>query len=713
MSAQFLPVNRQDMAERGWDQVDFVYVSGDAYVDHPSFGAAIVTRLLESHGYKVGVIAQPDWNDPASVAALGEPRLAFLVSAGNMDSMVNHYTVARKRRREDAYSPGGQAGLRPNHAAVVYSNLIRRTFKKTPIVLGGIEASLRRLAHYDYWSDKMKRSILLDSGADLVSFGMGERSVVEIADALAAGLSIDDLTFIDGTVYRANSLAHVYDAVELPSFPDLQADPLNYARSFAVQYANSDPFIVKLLVEPYAHHDFLAHTPPPAPLSPSDNDTVYRLPFARTYHPMYEEAGGVPAIKEVRFSLTSSRGCFGECSFCALTFHQGRIVQARSHDSLVEEARAITDDPDFKRYIHDVGGPTANFRAPACAKQTKAGACPHQRCLFPEPCERLEADHVDYLKLLERLRKLPGVKKVFVRSGIRFDYVLADRKHGDEFIYELCENHVSGQLKVAPEHVSDTVLAHMGKPPRAVYERFVQKYEQANEELGKRQYLVPYLMSSHPGSTLDEAVELAEYVRDLGYMPEQVQDFYPTPSTMSTVMYATGVDPHTMQPVYVPKSPHEKALQRALIQYRDSKNRPLVLEALKKAGRMDLVGHGRECLVRPEGAPPAKGPRGKASGSATLRKAASKADPARKGSGKGGGKGEGARKGKGKGAGRGEPTRKDGGKPSAKQPAGRDAADRSSRPSSPHKAAKGSPKRPGASSPKSGRAKGGRGPRRP
>ena len=713
METAFLPVTREEMLERGWDRVDFVYVSGDAYVDHPSFGMAIITRLLEANGYKVGVIAQPDWNDPASVAALGEPRLAFLVSAGNMDSMVNHYTVARKRRREDAYSPGGQAGLRPNHAAVVYSNLIRRTFKKTPIVLGGIEASLRRLAHYDYWSDKMKRSILLDSGADLVSFGMGERSVVEIADALAAGLSIDDLTFIDGTVYRANSLAHVYDAVELPSFPDLQADPLNYARSFAVQYANSDPFIGKRLVEPYSDHEFVVQNPPAAPLSQAEMDAVYRLPFARTYHPMYEEAGGVPAIKEVRFSLTSSRGCFGECSFCALTFHRGRIVQARSHDSLVEEARAITDDPDFKGYIHDVGGPTANFRAPACAKQTKAGACPHQRCLFPEPCERLEADHVDYLKLLERLRKLPGVKKVFVRSGIRFDYVLADRKHGDEFIYELCENHVSGQLKVAPEHVSDTVLAHMGKPPRAVYERFVQKYEQANEELGKKQYLVPYLMSSHPGSTLDEAVELAEYVRDLGYMPEQVQDFYPTPSTMSTVMYATGVDPHTMQPVYVPKSPHEKALQRALIQYRDPKNRPLVLEALKKAGRMDLVGHGRECLVRPEGAPPAKGPRGKASGSATLRKAASKADPARKGSGKGGGKGEGARKGKGKGAGRGEPTRKDGGKPSAKQPAGRDAADRSSRPSSPHKAAKGSPKRPGASSPKSGRAKGGRGPRRP
>lgn len=597
---RFLPVSRVDMEQRGWDQVDFVYVSGDAYVDHPSFGTAIITRLLEAHGYKVGVIAQPDWNDPDSIAVFGEPRLAFFVSAGNMDSMVNHYTVAKKRRRTDAYSPGGEAGKRPNHAAVVYSNLIRRTYKKAPIVLGGIEASLRRMAHYDYWSDKLKRSILLDSGADLVSYGMGEHSVVEIADALAAGLSIEDLTFIDGTAYRARSLDHVYDAEMLPSFDDMQADKLNYARSFAVQYRNSDPFTGKRLVEPYSDHEFVVQNPPAAPLTQAELDAVSRLPFARTYHPMYESAGGVPAIKEVKFSLTSNRGCFGECSFCALTFHQGRIVQARSHESLVAEAELIVQDPDFKGYIHDVGGPTANFRAPACAKQMKHGACLGKRCLFPDLCRQLEADHEDYLKLLRTLRKLPGVKKVFVRSGIRFDYVLADKEHGDDFVRELCAHHVSGQLRVAPEHVSDAVLSVMGKPRRAVYDRFLEKFNQVNRQLGLKQFAVPYLMSSHPGSTLDEAIELAEYCRDLGYMPEQVQDFYPTPSTMSTAMYFTGVDPRTMQPVYVPKKPHEKALQRALIQYRDPKNRALVLEALRRAGRMDLVGYGPACLVRPD-----------------------------------------------------------------------------------------------------------------
>ena len=601
METAFLPVTREEMLERGWDRVDFVYVSGDAYVDHPSFGMAIITRLLEANGYKVGVIAQPDWNDPESVAVFGEPRLAFLVSAGNMDSMVNHYTVAKKRRRSDAYSPGGEAGRRPNHAAVVYGNLVRRTFKKTPVILGGIEASLRRLSHYDYWSDKLKRSILLDSGADLVSYGMGEHSIIEIADALNAGLAIEDLTFIDGTVYRAASLEHVYDAVTLPSFPAMQDDKLEYARSFAVQYENSDPFTGKRLVEPYSDHEFVVQNPPAAPLSQSEMDAVYRLPYARTYHPMYEAAGGIPAISEVKFSLTSNRGCFGECSFCALTFHQGRIVQTRSHDSLVDEARAIVEEPDFKGYIHDVGGPTANFRAPACAKQLKAGACPHKRCLYPEPCKQLRADHSDYLGLLRRLRKLPGVEKVFVRSGIRFDYVLADREHGDAFLNELCAHHVSGQLKVAPEHVSDAVLSVMGKPRNLVYQRFAQRYEQVNRQLGMKQFLVPYLMSSHPGSTLDEAVELAEYCRDLGYMPEQVQDFYPTPSTMSTAMYFTGVDPRTMQPVYVPKSPHEKALQRALIQYRDPKNRELVLEALRRAGRMDLVGFGPTCLLRPQG----------------------------------------------------------------------------------------------------------------
>ena len=601
METAFLPVTREEMLERGSDRVDFAFVSGDAYVDHPSFGMAIITRLLEANGYKVGVIAQPDWNDPQSIAVFGEPRLGFFVSSGNMDSMVNHYTVAKKRRRSDAYSPGGEAGKRPNHAAVVYGNLIRRTYKKTPLILGGIEASLRRLAHYDYWSDKLKRSILLDSGADLVSYGMGEHSVIEIADALNAGLAIEDLTFIDGTVFRASSLEHVYDAETLPSFPALQADKLDYARSFAVQYRNSDPFTGKRLVEPYSDHEFVVQNPPAAPLTESEMDAVYRLPYARTYHPMYEQAGGVPAISEVKFSLTSNRGCFGECSFCALTFHQGRIVQVRSHDSLVEEAQAIIEEPDFKGYIHDVGGPTANFRAPACAKQLKAGACPNKRCLYPEPCKQLNADHGDYLGLLRRLRKLPGVKKVFVRSGIRFDFALADEEHGDAFLRELCAYHVSGQLRVAPEHVSDAVLSVMGKPRNLVYQRFSERFTRVNEQLDKKQYLVPYLMSSHPGSTLDEAIELAEYCRDLGYMPEQVQDFYPTPSTMSTAMYFTGVDPRTMQPVYVPKSPHEKALQRALIQYRDPKNRELVLEALRRAGRMDLVGFGPTCLLRPQG----------------------------------------------------------------------------------------------------------------
>ena len=599
MSTRFLPVSRADMDERGWDQLDFVYVSGDAYVDHPSFGAAIITRLLEAHGYKVGVIAQPDWTDPASVAVLGEPRLAFLVSAGNMDSMVNHYTVAKKRRHEDAYSPGGKAGLRPNHAAVVYSNLIRRTFKRTPIVLGGIEASLRRLAHYDYWSDALKRSILLDSGADLVSYGMGEHSIVEIADALDAGLSIDDVTFIDGTVYRAKSLEHVYDYTLLPSFSELTADKLAYARSFAVQYRNADPFSGGRLVESYSDHEFVVQNPPSAPLSTEELDAVYALPYAGAYHPMYEAAGGVPAIREVKFSLTSNRGCFGECSFCALTFHQGRIVQARSHESIVAEARAMMKDPAFKGYIHDVGGPTADFRRPACRAQLKRGACPNKRCLAPEPCRKLETGHEDYLALLRKLRALPGVKKVFVRSGIRFDYALADADGGRAFVHELSEHHVSGQLRVAPEHVSDEVLRVMGKPSRAVYDRFCRLFARENERLGKKQFVVPYLMSSHPGSTMAAAVELAEYVRDMGFNPEQVQDFYPTPSTMSTAMYYTGVDPRTMERVYVPKNPHEKALQRALIQYRNPANHDLVVEALRRAGRMDLVGYGPQCLVRP------------------------------------------------------------------------------------------------------------------
>ena len=585
------------MLERGWDELDFVYVSGDAYVDHPSFGMAIITRLLEAHGYRVGVIAQPDWRDPASVTTLGEPRLGFLVSAGNMDSMVNHFTVAKKRRRSDAYSPGGKAGLRPDHACVVYGNLIRRTYKKTPIILGGIEASLRRLAHYDYWSDSLKRSILLDSGADLISYGMGERSIIEIADALASGLSVHDLSFIDGTVYKARSLDHLPDdAVVLPSFEAMQSDSRKYATSFAIQHENLDPFSAHILVEEYPHDVFVVQNPPSKPLSMSEMDAVYALPFARDAHPSYAQAGGVPALSEVRFSLTSNRGCMGDCSFCALNFHQGRIIQARSHESLLAEAKLMTEDPAFKGYIHDVGGPTANFRVPACAKQLKHGACVDRRCLSPTPCPSLRVTHDDYLALLRKLRALPGVKKVFIRSGLRFDYMLLD--DDPSFMRELVKHHVSGQLRVAPEHASDAVLDVMGKPPIGVFKRFDAEFKRLNRKYGLKQYLVAYLMSSHPGATLADAVELAEFVRDMGYNPEQVQDFYPTPSTISTCMYYTGLDPRTMQPVYVAKSPHDKAMQRALIQYRDPKNRKLVREALVKAGRTDLIGSGPKCLIR-------------------------------------------------------------------------------------------------------------------
>ena len=626
---RFLPVNREDMRERGWDECDFVYVSGDAYVDHSSFGAAIICRLLEANHYKVGMIAQPDWRNPESVAALGRPRLGFLVSSGNMDSMVNHYTVAKKRRRSDAFSPGGEGGLRPDHAVVVYSNLIRRVFKDVPIIIGGIEASLRRLAHYDYWSDSLKRSILLDSNADLVSYGMGEHSIVEIADALNAGLSVSDLTFIDGTVFRTRTLEHVYDYELLPAYGAMRANPRAYAESFAVQYANSDHVTGKRLVEQYGEHEFVVQNPPAAPLSTAELDAVYRLPFVRAAHPDYDAAGGVPAIKEVKFSLASNRGCFGECAFCALTFHQGRVVQVRSRASLVAEAEEMTHDADFKGYIHDVGGPTANFRAPACRKQVDHGACRGRRCLAPEPCKKLIADHSDYIRLLRELREVPGVKKVFVRSGIRFDYVMLDEKHGREFVRELAEHHVSGQLRVAPEHVSHGVLSCMGKPDHAIYERFVSLFEEENARAGKKQFIVPYLMSSHPGSTMKEAVELAEFVRDMGFNPEQVSDFYPTPGSLATVMYFTGLDPRTMEPIYVPKNPHEKALQRALIQYRDPKNRDLVREALHRAGREDLIGFDAKCLVRPEGAHGGTPPKGKGT---PKGKAAPKGDARRSGS---------------------------------------------------------------------------------
>ena len=595
--SKFLPIDRNDMIERGWDSVDFVYVIGDAYVDHPSFGHAIISRVLESHGYRVGIISQPDWKNKKSIQVFGEPRLGFLVSAGNMDSMVNHYSVSKKRRKTDAYTPGGKMGKRPDYACVVYGNLIRQTYKKTPIILGGIEASLRRLAHYDYWSDRLKRSVLLDSGADIISYGMGERSIVEIADALDAGIPVNELTYIDGTVVKIKDRDRIYDAEFLPSYEDLKADKKTYADSFYTQYLNTDAFNGKRLAEPYSDHLFVVQNPPSKPLSVSEMDDVYSLPYTRTYHPSYEAKGGIPAISEIRFSLISNRGCFGGCSFCALTFHQGRIVQVRSHESLLKEAEIITKEKDFKGYIHDVGGPTANFRHPSCKKQTEHGVCRNRQCLFPKPCGNLDADHSDYVSLLKKLRELPGIKKVFIRSGIRFDYLLADRKR--DFLKELCQYHVSGQLKVAPEHVARPVLSLMGKPEHSVYEKFTEEFYKMNAKIGKKQYLVPYLMSSHPGSTLKEAVELAEYCRDLGYMPEQVQDFYPTPSTLSTCMYYTGLDPRTGQKVYVPKNPHEKAMQRALIQYRNPELYDLVLEALKGAGRMDLVGFGPKCLIRP------------------------------------------------------------------------------------------------------------------
>lgn len=597
MKREFLPVTKKEMKQRGWEQCDFVYVIGDAYVDHSSFGPAIISRHLEAYGYKVGIISQPDWKDDASIRIFGEPRLAFLVSSGNMDSMVNHYTVNKKRRHHDSFTPGGATGKRPDYATVVYGNLIRRTYKTTPIIIGGIEASLRRLSHYDYWSDKVKRSILLDSGADLISYGMGEHSILEIADALASGMDVKDITYVAGTVYRTKEGAAIYDAEMLPDFEEVVRDKKTYAESFRLQYENTDPFTAKPLVERYPGKVLVVQNPPALPLTTQEMDDVYAYPYVGSYHPMYEKSGGVPALQEIQFSLTSCRGCFGGCSFCALTFHQGRIVQTRSHDSILEEAKRMTEDKAFKGYIHDVGGPTGNFRHPACGKQSEHGVCKKKQCLYPKPCANMKASHKDYVSLLRKLRKLPKVKKVFVRSGIRFDYVMADRD--DTFLKELCANHISGQLRVAPEHVSDVVLNAMGKPSNKVYEAFLKRYDRVNHLTGKKQYVVPYLMSSHPGSTLEEAVKLAEYVRDLGYMPEQVQDFYPTPATISTCMYYTGLDPRTMKKIYVPKSPREKAMQRALIQYRKPENYELVKEALERAGRRELIGFGKECLIPP------------------------------------------------------------------------------------------------------------------
>ena len=600
METGFLPINRREMEQKGWDRPDFVYITGDAYVDHPSFGAAIIGRLLESRGYRVAMLSQPDWKDKDSVKEFGRPRLGFLVSAGNMDSMVNHYAVSGKRRNSDAYTPGGVMGKRPDYACVVYGNLIRSAYRDIPVVIGGIEASLRRMTHYDYWSNRLKRSVLLDSQADLLCYGMGERATVEVADALNSGIQVRDITFVRGTAFvsrEPGALTFSNEPLWLPSYEEVKADRKVYAKSFYIQYQNTDAISGRPLIEPYGQGQYVVQNPPAMPLSTEEMDEIYDLPYKRGWHPSYDDAGGIPAFSEVKFSLVSNRGCFGGCSFCALTFHQGRVIQARSHESLVREAKQLTKEPDFKGYIHDVGGPTADFRIPACKQQEKRGVCRNRQCLFPEPCKNLQADHRDYISLLRKLRQVPGVKKVFIRSGIRFDYVMADPDKS--FLEELCSYHVSGQLKVAPEHVAGPVLRRMGKPSRQVYERFMKAYGEMNDRLGKKQYLIPYLMSSHPGSSLKEAVELAEYLRDIHFIPQQVQDFYPTPSTLSTCMYYTGVDPRNMEPVYVPVSPHEKAMQRALLQYKMPEKQVLVREALIKAGREDLIGFGPKCLVKP------------------------------------------------------------------------------------------------------------------
>ncbi len=590
---QFLPVTKEEMLERGWSQPDFVYVNGDAYVDHPSFGAAIITRVLEAHGFKVCMLAQPNWKSVDDFKRFGKPRLGFLVSSGNIDSMVNHYTVSKRHRKQDLYSNNGESGHRPDRAVIVYCQKIREAYKDATIIIGGIEASLRRLAHYDYWDDKVRQSILVDSSADLCMFGMGENSIIEIAEALDSGIEVQYLTYLDGTVYRTKDLSNIgEDYILLPSYEEIKNDKKAYAKSFYQQYLNTDHYASKILVEPYQGF-YIVQNHPNRPLTQLEFDDTYALPYMRTYHPMYEY---IPAIEEVKFSLISNRGCFGACNFCALNFHQGRIIQTRSHESLIQEAKVLIQDPDFKGYIHDVGGPTANFRHPACKKQETHGACPNKQCLWPKPCKNLIVDHSDYAKLLKELSSLEGVKKVFVRSGIRYDYLYYDSD--DTFFKELIKNHISGQLKVAPEHISNRVLNKMGKPGRNVYEKFVEKYNRLNKELHKDQYLVPYLMSSHPGSDLKAAIELAEYLRDIHHQPEQVQDFYPTPGTLSTAMYYTGLDPRDMKPVYVARTPKEKAMQRALMQYKNPRNYELVHEALILEHREDLIGNDSKCLIR-------------------------------------------------------------------------------------------------------------------
>lgn len=594
---EFLPISQKDMKDRGWDILDFIIVSGDAYVDHPSFGAAIIGRVLERYGYKVGIISQPNWKNLKDFKKLGKPRLAFLVTSGNIDSMVNHYTVAKKKRRNDLYSPGGNSGYRPDRASIVYSNKIKEAYNDVPIILGGIEASLRRFAHYDYWDNSVRRSILIDSRADLIVYGMGEKQIVEIAESLESGIPIEEITYIKGTVYKTKDKDRAYEPIFLPSYSEITNNKKKYAESFMIQYKNMDSIQGKPLVEPYEGNYYIVQNPPQEPIENIDLDDIYNLPYTRNYHPIYEKQGGIPAINEVKFSIISNRGCFGNCNFCALAFHQGRVVKSRSHKSILDEAEKIVEDENFKGYIHDVGGPTANFRKRACKKQEKYGVCKEKQCLFPSPCTQLEIDHKDYLHLLRKLRNIPKVKKVFIRSGIRYDYLIHDKD--DTFFKELCKHHISGQLKVAPEHISENVLEKMGKPKKEVYEKFINKFENINKKIGKEQFVVPYLMSSHPGSTLKDAISLAEYLNKIGHRPEQVQDFYPTPSTLSTCMYYTGLDPRTMKKVYVAKSPHEKAIQRALIQYSDRRNYKLVKEALLKENREDLIGFSKKCLIKP------------------------------------------------------------------------------------------------------------------
>ncbi len=594
---EFLPISIDDMNKRGWDQCDFIFVTGDAYVDHSSFAVGIISRLLERYGYKVGIIAQPDWKDINSFKKLKEPKLGFLVNSGNIDSMVNHYTTFKKRRSNDAYSPGGRPNLRPDRAVTVYSNRLREAYKHVPVIIGGIEASLRRLSHYDYWSDSVKRSVLLDSGADLLVYGMGEKSIIQIAEALESGIPVNEITFINGTVYKTKDKNRPYEPVFLPSYDEVSASKKKYCESFKIQYENTDSITGKTLVEQY-DSIYVVQNPPMNPLTMQELDDVYDLDYMMDYHPIYKNSGGIPALNEIKFSITSVRGCFGGCNFCALNFHQGRVVQGRSHESILKEVEKMKGDREFKGYIHDVGGPTANFRKKACKKQEKFGVCKDRECLTPVKCKNLLVDHSDYIELLRKIRKVEGIKKVFVRSGIRYDYAIYDSN--DEFINEICKYHVSGQLRTAPEHVSDPVLRLMGKPSISTYNQFVRKFNDISKKMNKDQYIVPYFISSHPGSRLKDAVKLAEYIKAMGHIPEQVQDFYPTPGTLSTCMYYTEYNPLTGEEVYVPKSNEEKRMQRALLQYNKKENYKLVLKALEKENRYDLIGYESKCLIKPK-----------------------------------------------------------------------------------------------------------------